>query len=415
MAAAKRAPTPMTPGIRVDGMWKKFKRGHVHDSLRDLIPALARRAAGRRPVGDDLAEKEFWALSDVSFDVQPGDALGVIGHNGAGKSTLLKIVNQIIRPTRGYTEIRGRVGSLIEISAGFHPDLTGRQNVFLQGAIIGMSSAEISRKFDQIVDFSGIEKFIDTPVKRYSSGMNARLGFAIAAHLDTEVLIIDEVLAVGDLSFQDRAFGRILEMGTSGIPVVLVTHQLERMTQLCTKAILLDQGRVVRAGTPEECVQTYASAVFGGGDKGLHLPYRLLEVEALTPSPVASGSHARYRVRGEVDPGAPPIYDLLVRVRSARSGRVVFSTLGLNCGVGTLGPGPFEIDVELQANVGQGIYTVETAVTDTSRRQTVATGPSAHLRVSQSTTFGGWIQMNPVMRVVGQQQRAPRLVVAAEG
>lgn len=415
MAAAKGTASPTTPGIRVDGMWKKFKRGHVHDSLRDLIPAMARRMVGRRPAGEELTEKEFWALSDVSFDVQPGDALGVIGHNGAGKSTLLKIVNQIIRPTRGFTEIRGRVGSLIEISAGFHPDLTGRQNVYLQGAVIGMSSAEISRKFDQIVEFSGIEKFIDTPVKKYSSGMNARLGFAIAAHLDTEVLIIDEVLAVGDLSFQDRAFGRILEMGTSGIPVVLVTHQLERMTQLCTKAILLDQGRVVKTGTPEECVQTYANAVYGGGDRGAHLPFRIVEVEPLTPSPVPSGGHVRYRVRGEVDPGAPPIYDLLVRVRAARSGRVVFSTLGINCGIGALGPGAFEIDVELQVNVGQGIYMLETCVNDTSRRQVVANGPSVHLSVSQSTTFAGGIQMNPVMRVVGKQQRAPRLVVAGEG
>jgi len=403
----------LTPGIRVEGMWKKFKRGHVHDSLRDLIPAMVRRLVGRQPAGDALTEKEFWALTDISFDVQPGEALGVIGHNGAGKSTLLKIVNQIIRPTRGYTEVRGRVGALIEISAGFHPDLTGRQNVFLQGAIIGMTNAEIARKFDQIVEFSGIEKFIDTPVKRYSSGMNARLGFAIAAHLDPEVLIIDEVLAVGDLAFQDRAFGRIQEMSSSGIPVILVTHQLERMTTLCSKAILLDGGRVARVGTPEECVETYATAVFGGGDRGAHLPFRLTEVDVLTPSPTPSGERARLRLRGEVDHGAPPVYDVFVRVRSARSGKVVFSVLGMNCGVGDLGPGPFELEIELQLNVGQGIYSVETAVNDSSRRQVAAAGPTTHLRVSQSTTFGGGIQMNPVMRVV--RQRAPRLVVAAEG
>jgi ABC-type polysaccharide/polyol phosphate transport system ATPase subunit len=402
----------MTPGIRVDGMWKKFKRGHVHDSLRDLIPAMARRAFGRAPEQDDLTEKEFWALSDISFDVQPGEALGIIGHNGAGKSTVLKLINQIIRPTRGYTELRGRTGSLIEVSAGFHADLTGRQNVFLQGAIIGMSKAEISRKFDQIVEFSGIEKFIDTPVKRYSSGMNARLGFSVAAHLDTEVLIIDEVLAVGDLSFQDRAFGRIKEMTTSGIPVVLVTHQLERMTTLCTKAILLEAGRVVREGTPEECVETYATAVYGRGDKGAHLPYRLTEVDVLTPAPAASGSRVRVRVRGEVDRGAPPIYDLHLKVRSARTGRVVFSVLGMNCGVGELPPGAFEIDVELQVNVGQGIYSLETAVHDTARRQDVAVGPNAHLRVAQSTTFSGTVQMNPTMQVVGA--RTPRLVVAGD-
>ncbi|HEU4630913.1 MAG TPA: ABC transporter ATP-binding protein [Gemmatimonadaceae bacterium] len=401
-----------TPGIKVEGVWKKFRRGDVHDSLRDLVPALARRLVGRRRPADVLAAREFWALSDVSFDVEPGEALGVIGHNGAGKSTLLKLINQIIRPTRGYTEVRGRTGSLIEISAGFHPDLTGRQNVFLQGAIIGMSTAEISRKFDQIVEFSGIEKFIDTPVKRYSSGMNARLGFAIAAHLDTEVLIIDEVLAVGDLAFQERAFGRIKEMSSSGIPVVLVTHQLERMTTLCTKAILLDGGRIVREGTPEECVETYATAVFESGDRGAHLPFRLTAVEVVSPSPVPSGERVHLLVRGELDRGAPPIYDLHLRVRSARTGKVVFSTLGVNCGVGDLPPGEFEIEVELQLNVGQGIFSVETAVHDSSRRQDVAVGPHAHLRVSQSTAFNGSVQMNPVMRVVGE--RTPRLVIAAD-
>lgn len=403
----------LTPGIRVDGVWKKFQRGHIHDSLRDLIPAVARRLVGRRRPDDDLTEKEFWALGDVTFNVEPGDALGVIGHNGAGKSTLLKVVNQIIRPSRGYTEVRGRVGSLIEISAGFHPDLTGRQNVFLQGAIIGMTNLEISSKFDQIVEFSGVEKFIDTPVKRYSSGMNARLGFSIAAHLDTEVLIIDEVLSVGDLAFQERAFGRIKEMSTSGIPVILVTHQLERMTTLCNKAILLDGGRIAAVGTPEECVEVYATATFGGGDKGAHLPFRLTEVEVVSPSPVPSGDRVRLLVRGEIDRGTPPIYDLVVRVRSARTGRVVFSTLGVNCGIGDLPAGEFAIEVELQLNVGEGIFSVETVVHDTSRRLDVAVGPTAHLRVSQATLFGGSVQMNPMMRVV--QERTPRLVVAAKG
>ncbi|HEY0972452.1 MAG TPA: polysaccharide ABC transporter ATP-binding protein [Gemmatimonadales bacterium] len=403
----------MTPGITVDGVWKKFRRGDMHDSLRDLIPALARRMVGRRRRADVLREREFWALSDVTFRVDPGEALGVIGHNGAGKSTLLKLVNQIIRPTRGYTETRGRVGSLIEISAGFHQDLTGRQNVFLQGAIIGMSNAEVARKFDQIVEFSGIEKFIDTPVKRYSSGMNARLGFSIAAHLDTEVLIIDEVLAVGDLAFQDRAFGRIKEMSTSGIPVILVTHQLERMTSLCTKAILLDGGRVVEAGTPEECVQTYATGIYGSGDKGANLPFRITSIEVTSPSPTPSGERIQLVVRGEVDRDAPPIYDIQLRVRSARSGKVIFSTLGVNCGIGELPAGEFEIEAELQLNVGQGIYSVETTVRDTARHEEVATGPSAHIRVSQSTTFGGWIQMNPTMRVTSQKK--PWLVVAGDG
>jgi lipopolysaccharide transport system ATP-binding protein len=222
------------PGIVFDQVWKKFKRGEMYDSLRDLIPAVTRRLLSRGQPADALQQREFWALRDVGFEVRPGEALGIIGANGAGKSTTLKILNRILRPTRGHVEVRGRAGALIEISAGFHQDLTGRENVFLQGAIMGMPKEEIIRKFDEIVEFAGIAEFIDTPVKRYSSGMNARLGFAIAAHLDPDVLIIDEVLSVGDLSFQNRAFGRIQDLVRSGIPVVIVSHQLDRVAALCT-------------------------------------------------------------------------------------------------------------------------------------------------------------------------------------
>ena len=167
-------------GIVVDGVWKRFHKGEVHDSLRDLVPMLAKRLVGRGPKRSELAEGDFWALSDVSFEVAPGETVGIIGLNGAGKSTMLKILNRILRPNRGHVKIQGRVGALIEIAAGFHGDLTGKENIFLQGAILGMRRKEVERQFDSIVDFSGIEDFIDTPVKRYSSGMNARLGFAIA-------------------------------------------------------------------------------------------------------------------------------------------------------------------------------------------------------------------------------------------
>jgi ABC-type polysaccharide/polyol phosphate transport system ATPase subunit len=404
----------ITPGIVVDGVWKKFRRGPVHDSLRDLIPAMLANLSGRGPKGEELKAREFWALQDVTFTVEPGEALGIIGHNGAGKSTLLKMVNQVIRPTKGYTEVRGRTGSLIEISAGFHPDLTGRQNVYLQGAIIGMTNAEIARKFDQIVEFAGIDEFIDTPVKRYSSGMNARLGFAIAAHLDTEVLIIDEVLAVGDLGFQDRAFGRVREMVKSGIPVILVTHQIERMTSLCTRAMLLAGGRVAKVGSPDECVEAYAQAIYQHVHDGVHSPFRITELELLSPATVASGDWLRFRLHGEVDPGTPPIYDVKVRVRSARSGFVVFSTLAANCGINAFPNGKFELEVELQLNVGQGILTLETAVQDNTRREEVATGPSAHLQVTDVTTFIGSVQMNPVMTVV-DRATSPALKLHSTG
>ncbi len=197
------------PGIVFDGVWKKFQRGERHDSLRDLIPATMRRLGRRAVEADELDAGDFWVVRDMSFTVRPGECLGIIGGNGAGKSTTLKLLTGILRPTRGSIEVVGRVGSLIEVSAGFHPDLSGRENVFLQGAIMGMSHATIRRRFDEIVEFAGVSEFIDMAVKRYSSGMNARLGFAIAAHLDPDVLIIDEVLAVGDIGFQQRAFGRL--------------------------------------------------------------------------------------------------------------------------------------------------------------------------------------------------------------
>jgi lipopolysaccharide transport system ATP-binding protein len=196
------------PIVVFDSVWKKFRRGERHDSLRDLIPAAVRSLAGSTRE-DELQQREFWALEAVSFDVGAGEALGIIGPNGAGKSTTLKLLTRILRPTRGHCAVRGRVGALIEVAAGFHPDLTGRENIFLQGAIMGMRRAEIARKLDEIVDFAGVGDFIDTPVKRYSTGMNARLGFSIAAHLDPDVLIIDEVLSVGDSAFQDRCVRRM--------------------------------------------------------------------------------------------------------------------------------------------------------------------------------------------------------------
>jgi len=246
------------PAVVFDGVWKKFRRGERHDSLRDLIPAATARLLGRsRPSRDDLTEKEFWAVHDVSFEVGAGEALGIIGPNGAGKSTILKLLCRILRPTRGACEVRGRAGALIEVAAGFHPDLTGRENVFLQGAIMGMKRAEIARKFDEIVQFAGVGEFIDTPVKRYSSGMNARLGFAIAAHLDPDVLLIDEVLSVGDAAFQDRCVARMRELIARGIPIVFISHNLPAILELCSRAIVVDHGTVKFDGSPAAAIQEY--------------------------------------------------------------------------------------------------------------------------------------------------------------
>ena len=250
----------MEPAVVFDGVWKKFRKGERHDSLRDLIPATVRRLLRGRGDGS-LAAQEFWAVRDVSFEVRPGEALGIIGRNGAGKSTILKLLTRILKPSRGHCRVAGRTGALIEVAAGFHPDLTGRENIYLQGAIMGMRRAEIAARFDEIVDFAGIGSFIDTPVKRYSSGMNARLGFSIAAHLNPDVLLIDEVLAVGDKAFQEKCQARMKQFRAQGVAIVFVSHQLASVAQLCNRVLLLEQGAPAALGPPGEVISTYCSGV----------------------------------------------------------------------------------------------------------------------------------------------------------
>src|SRR5882672_7362007 len=230
------------PSIQVVDVWKKFHRGAIHDSLRDLVPATAKRLLGRGPKATELDKGDFWALREVGFEVRPGEALGIIGPNGAGKSTMLKLLTKILRPTRGNCTVRGRVGALIEVAAGFHPDLTGLENIYLQGAIMGMRASEIVGKVDEIVSFAGVADFIDTPVKRYSSGMHARLGFSVAAHLDPDVLLIDEVLSVGDLAFQEKCYERMQRFARSGIAIVFVSHNLSAISTLCSRVLVMRHG-----------------------------------------------------------------------------------------------------------------------------------------------------------------------------
>jgi lipopolysaccharide transport system ATP-binding protein len=270
------------PGAYFEAVWKKFRRGERHDSLRDLVPAVL-SAAFRRRNDQDLDREEFWAVRDVSFEVRPGGALGIIGPNGAGKSTILKLLTRILKPTRGSCQVVGRTGALIEIAAGFHPDLTGRENVYLQGSIMGMKQSEIARKFDEIVEFAGISDFIDTQVKRYSSGMNARLGFAIAAHLDPNVMIIDEVLSVGDSAFQDKCVRRMHGMIKQGVPVVFVSHNLPAILDLCTSVLVVGRGAVLFAGDPHAGVQAYRQAALArdvdGGTAVKNSPVQISGVE----------------------------------------------------------------------------------------------------------------------------------------
>jgi lipopolysaccharide transport system ATP-binding protein len=245
--------------IQVDHVWKKFKKGEIYDSLRDLIPAVTRRLFSGSQSGE-LQAKEFWAVKDVSFQVRDGEALGIIGPNGAGKSTILKLLSKILKPNKGRISVKGRVSSLIEIGAGFHPDLTGRENIYLNGTILGMTRDEINRKFDEIVEFSGIADFLDTPVKRYSSGMYARLAFSVAAHVDPEVLLVDEVLSVGDMSFQHRCLDKMRQKLRSGAAVVFVSHNLQAVASLCDRTVVMSKGSDVFDGPPGQALAVYLSA-----------------------------------------------------------------------------------------------------------------------------------------------------------
>jgi len=255
--------------IQVEHLWKQYRLGVVnhHTLTLDLQSWWARVRRREDPnsilgaggAAQNQAE-HFWALRDVSFEVRQGGILGIIGRNGAGKSTLLKILSQVTAPTRGEVRYKGRIASLLEVGTGFHPELTGRENVFLNGAILGMSKEEIRRKFDEIVDFAEIERFIDTPVKRYSSGMYVRLAFAVAAHLDPEILIVDEVLAVGDASFQRKCLGKMGDVAGGGRTVLFVSHNMQAVKRLCTRGILLDRGRLVQSGSAEEVVEAYLSS-----------------------------------------------------------------------------------------------------------------------------------------------------------
>ena len=257
--------------LKAENLGKKYIIGHQtengrYTALRDVMVHNVRKVWTKtmdlvqgKPIilGDET--EEIWALKDVNFEIQQGEAFGVIGRNGAGKSTLLKVLSRITEPSSGRATIKGRVASLLEVGTGFHPELTGRENIYLNGAILGMKRAEITQKFDEIVVFAGVEKFIDTPVKRYSSGMYVRLAFSVAAHLETEVLFVDEVLAVGDAGFQMQCLNKMAEVAGSGKTIMFVSHNMEAITKLCGRCLLIDEGMVSRIGTPRECIDQYLS------------------------------------------------------------------------------------------------------------------------------------------------------------
>src|SRR5215510_10003984 len=289
--------------IQVQDLSKQYKIRFAagrHNTLRDEIAYGFKSLFGRngRPstLGDPSALSNcFWAIKDVSFEVKKGEVLGIIGRNGAGKSTLLKVLSRLTVPTKGQAEIHGRVGSLLEVGTGFHGELTGRENLYLNGAILGMKKAEIDGKFDEIVAFAEVEKFIDTPVKRYSSGMHVRLAFAVAAHMETEILLVDEVLAVGDAEFQKKCLGKMGDVARRGRTVLFVSHDMSAIQLLCSETIRLASGKIVGSGPTKEQVEAYLKVAKSIGfiktQEGLQLgPNTRLKSFEVSPNPIVSGA-----------------------------------------------------------------------------------------------------------------------------
>ncbi|MGE0451425.1 MAG: ABC transporter ATP-binding protein [Vicinamibacterales bacterium] len=391
------------PTVVFERVWKKFRRGERHDSLRDLVAAIVSRPFARRATSE-LAEQEFWALRDVSFEVRPGEALGIIGPNGAGKSTALKLLTRIMRPTRGRCEVHGRVGALIEVAAGFHPELTGRENVSLQGAIMGMTPEEVARRFDAIVDFAGIPDFIDTPVKRYSSGMNARLGFAIAAQSDPDVLLIDEALAVGDMSFQQKCYDYLRTVRQSGAAVVFVSHNLQAVASISDRVLLLRPQAEPLVGTVAEMLSAYRSPETQSGDRRASLVRALLAAE---------GDDADATI---VEPSTQLVLEAAVRAEGAlprccvgfevvrQDGLVVFDgspmlegTPSADLPAGAV----LTMQVRFQANLLRGLYTINLHLIDERRRwRPVRLGSVATFAVEERSRVQGVAELQPVYRVV---------------
>jgi lipopolysaccharide transport system ATP-binding protein len=387
------------PAVVFDHVWKKFRRGERHDTMRDAIRGWVTRPFKRRNP-DLLDDHEFWALQDVSFEVRAGEALGIIGPNGAGKSTALKLLTKILKPTKGRSWVRGRVGALIEVSSGFHHDLTGRENLYLQGAILGMNRDEVSRKLDAIVDFAGISDFIDTPVKRYSSGMNARLGFAVAAHIEPDVLIIDEVLAVGDAAFQQKCYQRLEEFRRGGAAIVFVSHNMQVVVSLCDRALLLRRGRPPLLSSAGAVADLYSS-----------ISENAIDSRVTVRSCKLSRRGDESAISGIVAPTTPLTLDLRIVVHAAlprtrvgfevvrNDALVIFNGTPMTDGAPAMDLQPDQeltIRVHFVANVLRGTYRISLHLSDTNKLwDQIDVSGLASFVVHETTRIGGCAELLP--------------------
>ena len=405
------------PAICAHHVFKKFRRGEQFDSLRDLVAArLLRRRSNPGRVA-----AEFWALHDVSFEVRPGEAFGIIGPNGAGKSTMLKLLAGIMRPNEGRVDIRGRVSALIELGAGFHGDLTGRENIYLNGSILGMPRAEVRQKFDEIVDFAGIRDFLDTPIKRYSSGMHARLGFAIAAHVDPQVLLVDEVLSVGDRVFRAKCMEKMRAFLKQGVAVVFVSHDLSAVTRFCSRAMVLSKGQESFCGRSAEAVTHYYQAcsdvlVVRGpreGPTARVVDVRLSDLFGNSLTTVSPGETIRFRyeVAFDVDVTRPSYGFSLIRVDDHLT---LFETSSTRLGVESppvRKGGRQHVCYEFQMNLPPGEYAVGLHVRERDAMRYAIEDPQViRVMVVGPVTGGGVAHVDPQVRV----EDLSRLTLSAE-
>ena len=393
--------------IHVERVFKKFRRGERVDSVRDWFAGRFRRKA---TLGD-LGEREFWVLHDVSFDVEPGEAFGIIGPNGAGKSTFLKLLAGIMRHDRGRIDVQGPVSPLIELGAGFHPDLTGRENIYLNASILGLSRRDVQRRFDEIVDFAGIRDFLDTPVKRYSSGMHARLGFSIAAHVEPRVLLVDEVLSVGDRVFRAKCMDKMQAFLKQGVAIVFVSHDLGSVGRFCNRAMVLSEGRAVFTGSASAAVGRYYKACMESqvspgarADAQVRvLNVQLRDVSGATTSTVTCGERVNFQfdVAFSKEMNSPSYGFAVIR---AEDQLLLFETSSCRIGV-TAGPvragDRQRVHYWFDANMPPGEYTIAVHVRERDGMQYVAQDVyAARFIVDGPNSGGGCVHVAPSVNVI---------------